>query len=228
MKKSALLLNNICKNFKQGGQELKILDDANLEIQAGEIVALIGASGSGKSTLLQVAGLLDTSYQGSVYIEGENFSKISDEKRTKVRAEKLGFIYQFHHLLPEFTALENVKLAAIIAGMSEKEASEKSCKTLEDLGLKDKINSFPSELSGGEQQRVAIARAIVKQPILLLADEPTGNLDPANSDLVLASFLQNVKKNKLAALIVTHNYQLAEKMDRIVEIKNGKIIEIKK
>lgn len=228
MKQSALILNNIEKAFKQAGQELKVLDNANLDIKKGEIVALIGDSGSGKTTLLQVAGLLDTLCEGKIYIEGEDCSKINDDKRTKIRASKLGFIYQFHHLLPEFTAFENVKLAAVIAGINVEEAKQRSKKVLKELGLEKKLNSFPKDLSGGEQQRVAIARAIVKHPVLLLADEPTGNLDPTNSEMVLASFLNSVKKNKLAALIATHNYQLAEKMDRIVEIKNGSIVEVKK
>lgn len=220
-----LSLERISKSFRQGGAELAILQEASLAINAGEIVALVGPSGSGKSTLLQIAGLLDKTDSGIVAINGRDCTYAGDQERTKLRRESLGFVYQFHHLLPEFSAIENVMLPLMIAGVAKKNAGEQAMVMLEKVGLKDRMLHRPAELSGGEQQRTAIARALVGKPTLLLADEPTGNLDPHTAAAIFALLLECVNTLQLAALIVTHNHDLARQMHRVVAISEGKLVE---
>lgn len=220
-----LSLQHISKSFHQGGEDIHILQNASLTINAGEIVALVGPSGSGKSTLLQIAGLLDKADSGVVAIKDKNYTTASDKERTIIRRDVLGFIYQFHHLLPEFSALENVMLPQMIAGVRKEIAREQAHTMLERVGLKSRALHRPSELSGGEQQRTAIARALVRKPALLLADEPTGNLDPHTASAIFALLLECVHDLQLAALIVTHNHELAQKMHRMVRIEQGKLIE---
>jgi lipoprotein-releasing system ATP-binding protein len=221
-----LQLINIEKKFVQGSSELVILDKANLSIKKGEIVALVGPSGSGKSTLLHIAGLLDQVDGGQVIIDSKDYSEANDSERTNARRHHIGFVYQFHHLLPEFTALENIMIAQMLIGVSKKIATEHAMEFLEKLGLAKRAVHFPSELSGGEQQRIAIARALVNQPDLLLADEPTGNLDPATAEYVFALLLEVTRKLGLTALIATHNMQIASRMSRSVTMQNGKIQEV--
>ncbi len=220
---TVLKLEGITKEFLQGDQKISALRDVNLEIKKGELVALIGPSGSGKTTLLQIAGLLDSATSGKVFVNNIDSSQADDQARTEIRRNNLGFVYQFHHLLPEFSALENVALPLLIQGKKHEEALLISKKILEEIGLSNRLNHKPSELSGGQQQRVALARAIVSKPSLILADEPTGNLD---SDLAEKIFelLQNMVKNyQIGCLVVTHNLELAKKADRVVVIKDGTI-----
>ncbi len=221
-----LEVRNIYKSFSQGDHYLMVLKGAGYTLEPGMVSALIGPSGSGKSTFLEIIGLLDKPDSGDVLIRGVNISKANDERLTRVRGRHIGFVYQFHHLLPEFTALENVMLQDLINGMSKKQALKRAMHILELLKLDTRLNHLPSELSGGEQQRVAIARALVKSPSIILADEPTGNLDPYNAELVLEIFISAVKELKLAALVVTHNEQLARRMDAIVTLKDGKITSL--
>ncbi|MGE0755167.1 MAG: ABC transporter ATP-binding protein, partial [Alphaproteobacteria bacterium] len=196
----------------------------NLAVQAGESVALVGPSGSGKSTLLQIAGLLDTPTSGSIHITGRELGKAGEGARTQARLQCIGFVYQFHHLLPEFSALENVMIPQMILGRNKMQAADKAHALLDRLGLADRVTHRPARLSGGEQQRVAIARALANDPVLLLADEPTGNLDEHTSERVFALLMEVVKENRLAALIATHNTQLAARMDRTVHLKDGMLI----
>jgi lipoprotein-releasing system ATP-binding protein len=225
MSKNILQLKNICRNFNQGSEVLKVLKDVNLEIKQKEVVALIGPSGSGKSTLLQIAGLLDRPSSGEIILNGEPCSSATDAERTALRRDYLGFVYQYHNLLPDFSALENVIMPQIISGANYKEAKDKAMWLLQRLGLNERENHRPAELSGGEQQRVAIARALANTPKLLLADEPTGNLDPNTSDNVFLMLLEVVKETGLSALIATHNLELAHKMDREVSLKDGRLID---
>ena len=225
MNKNILQLKNVCRNFNQGTEVLKVLRDVNLEIKPKEVVALIGPSGSGKSTLLQIAGLLDHPTSGEIILNGESCSQASDIVRTTLRRDYLGFVYQYHNLLPDFDALENVIIPQIIAGAKYKEARDKAAWLLQRLGLNEREHHRPAELSGGEQQRVAIARALANTPKLLLADEPTGNLDPNTSDNVFLTLLEVVKETGLSALIATHNLDLAHKMDREVSLKGGQLID---
>lgn len=227
MNNTTLTLKNINKTFRQGNEILEILKDVNLEIRPKEVVALIGPSGSGKSTLLQIAGLLENPTEGEVYIDGENCTGNSDNVRTALRRDYLGFVYQYHNLLPDFDAAENVIIPQLIAGVKYKEARDKAMWLLQRLGLNEREHHRPAELSGGEQQRVAIARALANTPKLLLADEPTGNLDPNTSDNVFLTLLEVVKETGLSALIATHNIDLANKMDRVVSLKDGKLIDNK-
>ena len=224
-KTTTLELTNISKHFYQGSERLEVLKGLNLEIKQKEVVALVGPSGSGKSTLLQIAGLLEKASDGKVFLSGVDCSKASDAFRTAMRRDYLGFVYQYHNLLADFTALENVVLPQLIAGKSKREAEDKAAWLLERLGLKERLTHRPAELSGGEQQRVAIARALSNTPKLLLADEPTGNLDPNTSDNVFLELLSIVKETGLSALIATHNMDLAAKMDREVTLKNGVLVE---
>lgn len=224
-KKSILIFKNINKIFVQGNEQLHVLQDVNLEIKPKEVVALIGPSGSGKSTLLQIAGLLEAPSSGEMYIDGAECGNSSDAFRTELRRDYLGFVYQYHNLLADFDAAENVILPQLISGVKYKEAQEKAMWLLHRLGLEEREHHRPAELSGGEQQRVAIARALANTPKLLLADEPTGNLDPATSDNVFLTLLEVVKETGLSALIATHNLELAHKMDREVCLKNGKLID---
>ncbi len=216
-----LELQNIHRHFIQGGKDLHILKGLDFTMQKGEIVTLVGASGSGKSTLLQIAGLLDGANEGEVVIDGLACAGLSDNKRTRIRRHDVGFIYQFHHLLPEFNAIENVILPQIIAGCSKGHALKKATEILEKLGMGERLDHRPSELSGGEQQRVAIARALVDKPKILLADEPTGNLDEATGNGVMNELLRLSREEGISALIATHNSDLAKKMDRCVSLHNG-------
>lgn len=224
---NTLQLQDIYKHYYQGEQKLEVLNGVELSIAPNEVVALIGPSGSGKSTLLQIAGLLDKPSSGQIFLDGEDCSKADDGVRTSLRRDYLGFVYQYHNLLPDFNALENVMIPQLIAGKKNKETAEKAEWLLSRLGLKDRISHRPAELSGGEQQRVAIARALANTPKLLLADEPTGNLDPHTSDNVFFALLDIVKETGLSALIATHNLELAAKMDRQVMLKDGKLIDMR-
>ncbi len=225
--KPTLSLKKISKSFKQGSQTLEVLKAVDLEIMPGEIVALIGPSGSGKSTMLQIAGLLDRPSKGEILLDDMKCSKLGDGIRTALRRDYLGFVYQYHNLLADFDATENVMLPQLIAGVDTKTAREKARWLLERLGLSKRLKHRPSELSGGEQQRVAIARALANSPKLLLADEPTGNLDPKTSESVFLELLSIVKETGLSALIATHNFELADKMDRKVKLQDGKLIDLR-
>lgn len=216
-----LVLHDLHKSYVQGGGELPILRGVHFSIEPGEVVALVGASGAGKSTLLQIAGLLDTPTSGDILIDGETCQHMNDDRRTAVRRHKVGFIYQFHHLLPEFTALENVMMPLLIAGMSRRDAHDRAVTLLTTLGLQERLSHRPSQLSGGEQQRVAILRALAIQPSLLLADEPTGNLDERTASIVFDELMDLAKSHNMAALVATHSPSLAAKMDRIVYLNEG-------
>lgn len=221
-----LKLSDVKKSFKQGSQKLEVLRGVNLEIAQGEIVALIGPSGSGKSTMLQIAGLLEPPTSGRVLLNNQDCSKQNDNIRTMLRREYLGFVYQYHNLLPDFSALENVVLPQLIAGKNKKDAEERAAWLLEKMKLDNRLSHRPAELSGGEQQRVAIARALANTPKLLLADEPTGNLDPRTADLVFDALLNIIKETGLAALVATHNMELAGAMDKQITLQNGKIQDV--
>ena len=216
-----LQLSGIVKNYKQGKQTLEVLSGVDLSIHSGEVIALVGQSGSGKSTLLQIAGLLDKPSGGRIFINGENIGKASDDLRTSLRRDYIGFVYQYHNLLGDFSALENVMLPMLIAGKSPKEASDRATLLLDKLKLSHRLKHRPAELSGGEQQRVAIARALANSPKLLLADEPTGNLDPNTSEEVFSALLGIIKETGLAALIDTHNMELAARMNQQYKLKDG-------
>lgn len=224
---STLVLKDVAKSFKQGHQKLDVLQNVNLEISRGEIIALVGPSGSGKSTMLQIAGLLDRPSKGEILLDNQKCSKLNDSDRTALRREYLGFVYQYHNLLPDFDALENVVLPQLIKGTKLSTAKDKAKWLLSRLGLEKRVKHRPSELSGGEQQRVAIARALANTPKLLLADEPTGNLDPKTSDHVFSELLAIVKETGLSALIATHNFELAGKMDRKVSLKDGTLQDLR-
>ena len=219
----ALLLDGITRNFTQGARTLEVLKGADLAIQPGEIVALVAPSGGGKSTLLQIAGLLDAPSAGTVSIEGRAFSGLDDRARTSARRRLLGFVYQFHHLLPEFTAEENLAIPLMAAGRGKGAALTRAAELLERVGLAERASHLPAEMSGGEQQRVAICRALVNHPRVLLADEPTGNLDPETAGRVFDMLLEVVRETGLAALIATHNHALASRMDRTVRLEGGVI-----
>jgi lipoprotein-releasing system ATP-binding protein len=207
--------------FTQGSIVIEVLRGVDLSIAPGEIVALLGPSGSGKSTLLQAVGLLEGGFEGSIRIKGEEAARLDNEGRTRLRRDALGFVYQFHHLLPDFSAVENVVLPQLIHGATQAEANDRAASLLGSLGLAKRLDHRPSELSGGEQQRVAVARALANRPALVLADEPTGNLDEATADVVLAEFLRLVRGEGSAALIATHNERIAAKMDRVVRLHDG-------
>nr|MBQ0091365.1 ABC transporter ATP-binding protein [Candidatus Enterousia merdequi] len=214
-------VRDIKKTFVEGGQPLKILHGGGFDLYRGEIIALVGQSGSGKSTLLQCVGLLDKPTSGDIFINGMPVDKISEETRTILRRQKLGFVYQKHNLLSDFTAVENVVLPMLANGMDEENANMRAMKLLRAANVAHRANHFPSEMSGGEQQRVAIARAIANMPEILLADEPTGSLDPQNAENVFDLLLDLVRKSKMSMLFVTHDMNLAKKADRIITIKNG-------
>lgn len=222
-----LELKNVVKTFKQGASKLEVLKGVDFAIAPGEVVALIGPSGSGKSTMLQIAGLLEKPTKGDVWLDGQRCSKLGDNARTNLRRDYLGFVYQYHNLLGDFSATENVALPQMIAGIGQKVANERAKWLLNRMGLGKRLSHRPSELSGGEQQRVAIARALANSPKLLLADEPTGNLDPRTSDGVFLELLSIVKETGLSALIATHNFELADKMDRKVTLRDGKLIDMR-
>jgi lipoprotein-releasing system ATP-binding protein len=221
-----IYLHEIKRQYVQGEQPLVILDGAKLALWAGQSVALVAPSGSGKSTLLHIAGLLESPDDGEVYVAGAPTSQLSDMERTQIRRNDIGFVYQSHRLLPEFSALENVMMPQMIRGLKRSETIKRSSEILGYLGLGDRIKHRPAELSGGEQQRVAIARAVANAPRALLADEPTGNLDPNTADHVFQALMQLVKATSVAMLIATHNMELAGRMDRRVSIANGQIVEM--
>lgn len=216
-------INNLKKTYGQHPNQLTVLEDANLELFPGEIVGLVAPSGTGKSTLLHQIGLLEHPTDGDVHIMGASTATLSDAERTALRLSSLGFVYQFHHLLPEFTALENVMMPLLIQGISVKDAEEKSMILLERLKLQHRHTHRPSELSGGEQQRVAILRAVANAPKILLADEPTGNLDETTAAIVFDELINMVRGQNMTALIATHNLDLARKMDRVITIKERSI-----
>ena len=224
--KKVLELRSVIKNYRQGKQNLEVLSGVDLEIAPRDVVALVGQSGSGKSTLLQIAGLLDKQTSGKVFVNGKNIDKFGDDVRTSLRRDYIGFVYQYHNLLGDFSALENVMLPMIIAHKSKKEAQERAIMLLEKMHLSHRINHRPAEMSGGEQQRVAIARALANSPKLLLADEPTGNLDPNTAEEVFNSLLDIIKETGLAALIATHNMELAMRMSKQLKLKDGVLINI--
>lgn len=227
LKTPILEMRGIHRSFKQGGQVLQVLRGVDLEIAKGEIVALIGPSGSGKSTLLQLAGLLERPTKGDIYLEGQKCSALNDRLRTELRRDYLGFVYQYHNLLSDFTALENVMIPQLIDGIKTKEAEDRARWLLKKMGLEKRSSHRPMEMSGGEQQRVAIARALANMPKLLLADEPTGNLDPKTSETVFTELLSIVKETGLSALVATHNFDLADRMDRKVKLDSGKLIDMR-
>ena len=219
-------LHEIKRQYTQGTSTLIILNGAKLALWAGQSVALVAPSGSGKSTLLHIAGLLESPDDGEVYVGGAPTSQLSDMERTQIRRSDIGFVYQSHRLLPEFTALENVMMPQMIRGLKRAETIKRSTEILSYLGLSDRITHRPAELSGGEQQRVAIARAVANAPRALLADEPTGNLDPVTADHVFQALMQLVRATRVAMLIATHNMELAGRMDRRVSLVDGQIVEM--
>jgi lipoprotein-releasing system ATP-binding protein len=221
--KPALELLNVTRTYGKGETALTVFENQSLTIKAGEVVALIGQSGSGKSSLLHMAGLLERPSEGEVLIAGQNCTEMDDAARTRVRRIGIGFVYQFHHLLPEFTAHENVVMPQLIAGASEKSAAARARDLLGRLGLSHRMSHLPAEMSGGEQQRVAIARALANRPLLLLADEPTGNLDPATAELVHQEFMRLIHEEGLGALIATHNLELGRRMTRMVHLAGGQL-----
>src|SRR5690349_24596244 len=221
-----IYLHEIRRQYRQGEATLTILDGAKLALWAGQSVALVAPSGSGKSTLLHIAGLLEAPDSGEVYVNGAPTSQLPDIERTQLRRSDIGFVYQSHRLLPEFSALENVMLPQMIRGLKRSETTKRATEILAYLGLGDRITHRPAELSGGEQQRVAIARAVANAPRVLFADEPTGNLDPHTADHVFQALMQLVKATRVAMLIATHNMDLAHRMDRRVSLENGHVVEL--
>ncbi len=221
----ALSLRGLERRFKSGDGELVVLNGVDLEVMPGEIVGLVGPSGSGKSSLLHAAGLLEQPSGGEVFMGGVSVWGLNDEGRTRLRRDNIGFVYQFHHLLPEFDALYNVAVPALIAGRKRREALGEAARLLTSLGLGERLHHQPAQLSGGEQQRVAIARAMVNNPILILADEPTGNLDPDTSTIVFQALSNLVRNEGAAALIATHNFELTKYMDRVMSLDHGKLVQ---
>ena len=219
-----LKLENISKIYKQNEESLEVIKDCSLSVFNQESVAFVGPSGCGKTTLLQICGLLDDATSGNIYINSQKINDLTDIEKTNIRKNNIGFVFQFHHLLPEFSVLENVMLPALINKSNKKETKTKAINILNDLGLFSKINNRPYQLSGGEKQRVAIARAIINNPSIILADEPTGNLDPENSEIVFNLLLKVVKTYNSSLLMVSHNMELAKKLDRIITIKDKKIV----
>ena len=222
---NVLELKEVSQSFIQGDQEIRIFDNISLSLKAGEIIALVGPSGSGKSTLLHIAGLLEKPTSGSIKIMGTQCSGLSDNARTSIRGHNIGFIYQVHNLLSEFTALENVMLPKIIRGYSKASAKISASKILKAIGLEHRLKHFPGELSGGEQQRVAIARALINRPSIILADEPTGNLDPDNSKYVFKLLISAVRNLGIGCILVTHNLSLTESVDRVLTFDDKQLIE---
>ena len=223
MSEPVVQTTGLTRSFEQGGVRIDVLRGIDLAIQPGEIVALLGPSGSGKSTLLQAVGLLEGGFGGSLRIAGVEATALSADDRTDLRRDRIGFVYQFHHLLPDFTAQENVVLPQLVAGTSEAAAATRAIELLTALGLGARLDHRPSQLSGGEQQRVAVARALANRPALVLADEPTGNLDEATSDRVFEEFLELVRGQNSAALVATHNERLAARMDRVLRLHDGRV-----
>lgn len=225
MNETVAEMRDVRRSFTQGDVTINVLRGVDLSIREGELVALLGPSGTGKSTLLQALGLLEGGFTGSILIDGEEMRDAGPDRATVVRREKLGFVYQFHHLLPDFDALENVVLPQLIAGVEPDAARERATQLLSTLGLGERLEHRPSKLSGGEQQRVAVARALANKPRLVLADEPTGNLDEHTADVVLGEFMALVREQGSAALVATHNERLAAKMDRVVRLHDGVLEE---
>jgi lipoprotein-releasing system ATP-binding protein len=221
----ALRLENVARRYVQGEATLEIFREVNLTVARGELVALVGQSGAGKSSLLHMAGLLEAASEGEIWIDGVAASALPDRERTRIRRERIGFVYQAHHLLPEFSALENVMMPQLIAGRSKRDAAREARRLLESLGLGKRLTHRPTQLSGGEQQRVAIARALANHPSLLLADEPTGNLDPRTAAGVFEALVALVHAEGLAALVATHNVELAAKMDRSLLLHEGRLLD---
>jgi lipoprotein-releasing system ATP-binding protein len=220
-----LKLQNITRRYREGEGQLEVFSGLDLSVKSGEIVALVGQSGAGKSSLLHIAGLLEAPTSGEIIIEGIAASQLPDAERTRIRRDRLGFVYQAHHLLPEFDALENVVLPQMIAGKSRADAAKEATRLLTVMGLGKRLTHRPAQLSGGEQQRVAIARALANKPRLLLADEPTGNLDPRTAGGVFEALIQITRAEGLGALIATHNFELAARMDRALLLHQGKLVE---
>ncbi|MCQ8782654.1 ABC transporter ATP-binding protein [Mangrovibrevibacter kandeliae] len=224
--KPSLKLDKVERHYREGESRLTVLAGADVEIAPGEMVALVAPSGAGKSTLLHIAGLLDRPDAGEVYVNGEACGSLDDAGRTAMRRETIGFVYQFHHLLPEFSALENVMLPQMIRGLSQKVAAERARQLLDYMRIGPRAEHRPAELSGGEQQRVAIARAVANSPYVLLADEPTGNLDPETAHYVFDALTALVRQSGVAALIATHNHELAAKMDRAISLDHGRVVPL--
>ncbi|WP_375450971.1 ABC transporter ATP-binding protein [uncultured Devosia sp.] len=224
MSKPHLVLTDVHRHYGQGDKIVRVLEAANLTVDSGELVALVAPSGAGKSTLLHLSGLLESPQGGEIEIIGIKTSQLGDRGRTQLRRSTVGYVYQFHHLLPEFTALENVSMPQLIAGKTQAEADKRSMDLLDLLGVAPRASHRPAELSGGEQQRIAIARAAANHPKVILADEPTGNLDPETSDLVFEALGNLIKNEGAAALIATHNHDLARRADRIVTLKGGLVV----
>jgi lipoprotein-releasing system ATP-binding protein len=224
MSKPHLVLTDVHRHYGQGDKMVRVLEAANLTVESGELVALVAPSGAGKSTLLHLSGLLESPQGGEIEIIGIKTSKLGDRGRTQLRRSTVGYVYQFHHLLPEFTALENVSIPQLIAGQSQAAADKRSMELLDLLGVAPRASHRPAELSGGEQQRIAIARAAANHPKVILADEPTGNLDPETSDLVFEALGNLIKNEGAAALIATHNHDLARRADRIVTLRGGLVV----
>ncbi|HEX4026349.1 MAG TPA: ABC transporter ATP-binding protein [Rhizomicrobium sp.] len=220
-----LRLENITRRYREGEGQLEVFNGLTLSLSPGEIVALVGQSGAGKSSLLHIAGLLEAPTSGEIFVEGRVTSTLSDTERTRIRRGTIGFVYQAHHLLPEFDALENIVLPQMIAGRTRADAAKEATRLLELMGLGQRLTHRPSQLSGGEQQRVAIARALANRPRILLADEPTGNLDPRTAGGVFDALIAVTRSEGLAALIATHNFELASRMDRALLLHQGKLIE---
>lgn len=225
MSDPVLRLDGVGRVYRTADRPLKVLDRASLDLAPGELVGLVAPSGAGKSTLLHIAGLLERPDSGDVLVDGESCGRMPDDRRTGIRQARLGFVYQFHHLLPEFSALENVALPRMLAGEGNRAASRAAGELLTSVGLAERANHRPARLSGGEQQRVAIARALSNEPAVLLADEPTGNLDPHTADTVFDLLLGLVRHRGLAALIATHNIALASRMDRVMTLREGGIVQ---
>ena len=221
-----LFLQEVERHYRQGDEMLHVLNGVELAVWAGQSVALVAPSGAGKSTLLHIAGLLEHPDRGDVYIDGRSTAILPDHERTRIRRAEVGFVYQSHHLLPEFTALENVMLPQMIRGLGRREARKRASELLAYLGLGERLSHRPAELSGGEQQRVAIGRAVANAPRILLADEPTGNLDIHTADHVFAAFNQLIRASGLATIIATHNMELAGRMDRRVTLREGRVVEM--
>jgi lipoprotein-releasing system ATP-binding protein len=223
MSEAVLLTRGLKRSFTQGEITIEVLRGVDLEVKRGEIVGLLGPSGSGKSTFLQAVGLLEGGFSGSIQVQGKEAADLDDDGRTRLRREALGFVYQFHHLLPEFNARENVIIPQLVQGAEPGAARARAEQLLSALGLAQRLDHRPAKLSGGEQQRVAVARALANKPPLVLADEPTGNLDEQTADAVLAEFLKLVREEGSAALVATHNERLAAKMDRVVRLHEGRL-----
>lgn len=223
-----LRLEKVCKSFTSGQDILSVLSGVNFELGISECVALVAPSGSGKSTFLQIAATLDSPTSGFIWINGQNINELSDDEKSMLRSKYLGFVYQFHNLLPDFTSVENVMIPLLIRGIPKKEAKSRATCLLEQMGLKHRLNHKPSQLSGGEQQRVSISRALINKPKIIFADEPTGNLDPITATKIFELLMHYVTQYQCSLIMATHNLELAKKLNRQITLKEGKIVEINK